>query len=191
MEAFNDIALWETVKDGSVSAFEQLYRRYAGRLYQDIARRIKDQSAVADLLQDVFLTLWEKRGNYQIEGSIYAYLQGMAANRVLNYYRKNRMQPELIEVWDQVVAEAIELEDVSWKDEYAMAEKNESLLLKTVNDLPSRMRQVYELRYERHLTIPQIAEELRTSPHTIYNQIKSIKKKCQDVLKNKHFFFFF
>ncbi len=185
-----DKELWDALKQGEERAFDNIYQRYVRPLYREISKRISDQSAVADLTQDIFLSLWEKRGTIQPNGEIYPYLYGMAINRILNYYRKNRHQPHFVTIWDNLSDEIADLDELSLAFRQAHNEELESLLDVAITRLPPRMKQVYKLRYERNKTVPEIAEMLATSPHTVYNQLKVIRKRFVAALKNTSYFLF-
>lgn len=182
--------LWASIQAGDRKAFEAIYHRHVRRLHQEISKRISDQTAVEDLTQDIFLSLWEKRHTYQPHGAIYPYLFGMAVNRVLNYYRTHKLQPELLQVWENLPEDITGLQELSDPFRQAHNEEMESLLNGAIASLPNRMRQVYKLRYEDNRTVPDIASQLSTSPNTVYNQLKSIRKRFVDALKHTRFFFF-
>jgi len=185
-----DKELWDSLKRGETHAFDHMYQRYVRRLYKEISKRINDQSAVADLIHDIFLSLWEKREILQPQGEIYPYLHGMAINRVLNYYRKNKHQPHFVTIWDNLSEEIADLDELSLAFRQAHNEELESLLDLAISDLPPRMKQVYALRYESNKTVSEIANTLSTSPHTVYNQLKIIRKRFVKALKNTSYFLF-
>ncbi|MFE2861379.1 MULTISPECIES: RNA polymerase sigma factor [Sphingobacterium] len=111
MKTIGDKEIWDEIKKGNVSAFEELYYRYANKLLKEVSCRIFDENTVEDLIQDIFLSLWEKRENYQVRGAIYPYLHGMAINRVLNFYRQHKLTPKFVEIWEQISRDKIQLED--------------------------------------------------------------------------------
>ncbi|MFC3197566.1 RNA polymerase sigma factor [Parapedobacter deserti] len=186
-----DNELWNSLKQGNEGAFDRIYQRYVRLLYKEISKRINDQSAVADLTQDLFLSLWEKRDTIQPQGEIYPYLYGMAINRVLNYYRKNKHLPHFVTIWDNLPEEIADTDELSIAFRQAHNEELESLLDIAITELPPRMKQVYTLRYVRNKTVSEIADMLATSPHTVYNQLKVIRKRFVAALKNTSYFLFF
>jgi RNA polymerase sigma-70 factor (ECF subfamily) len=177
------------MKGSDRRAFETIYRRYVSVLYQEIRKRISDLNAVEDLIQDIFLSLWEKREVYQPKGKIFPYLYGMAINRVLNYYRSNKVQPHLVEIWENMPEGIASMEELPTPFQQAHSEELESLLSIAVSTLPARMWQVYTLRYENNKSVSEIASILSTSPHTIQNQLKSIRKRVSEALKHTSYFF--
>lgn len=181
--------LWEAFKQGDRQAFEAIYHEYVHRLYVEISKRISDQQVVEDLLQEMFLTLWERRTIYQPKGDIYPYLFGMAINRVLNYYRTNKRKPMMLQLWKNMPEDLIGLEELSSAFKQAHTLELELLLDKAIADLPNRMKQVYQLRYEEKKSIAEIASLLSSSPHTVHNQLKEIRKRFVKTLRETSYFF--
>ncbi|MGN0019691.1 MAG: RNA polymerase sigma factor [Sphingobacterium hotanense] len=181
--------LWEAFKQGDRQAFEAIYHKYVHRLYVEISKRISDQQVVEDLLQEMFLTLWERRTIYQPKGDIYPYLFGMAINRVLNYYRTNKRKPMMLQLWENMPEDLIGLEELSSAFKQAHTLELELLLDKAIADLPNRMKQVYQLRYEEKKSIAEIASLLSSSPHTVHNQLKEIRKRFVKTLRETSYFF--
>lgn len=181
--------LWEAFKQGDRQAFESIYHEYVHRLYVEISKRISDQQVVEDLLQEMFLTLWERRTIYQPKGDIYPYLFGMAINRVLNYYRTNKRKPMMLQLWENMPEDLIGLDELSSAFKQAHTLELELLLDKAIADLPTRMRQVYKLRYEERKSVAEIASLLSSSPHTVHNQLKEIRKRFVKTLNETSYFF--
>jgi len=183
----SDQELWHLLQRGDRKAFEMLYHRYARLLFHEISKRIDSLEKVEDLVQDIFLSLWEKRASYQPHGDIYPYLYGMAVNRVLNYYRSSRIQPQFVALWDNLSEDQFELAESPVAFQRAQYEELETLVQQAISSLPPRMRQVYELRYEKNKTINEVSSILSTSPNTIHNQLKAIRKRFIDSLQNTSF----
>lgn len=181
--------LWDAFKQGDRRAFEAIYHEYVHRLYVEISKRISDQQVVEDLLQEMFLTLWERRTIYQPKGDIYPYLFGMAINRVLNYYRTNKRKPVMLQLWENMPEDLIGLEELSSAFKQAHTLELELLLDKAIADLPTRMKQVYKLRYEEKKSVAEIASLLSSSPHTVHNQLKEIRKRFVKTLRETSYFF--
>lgn len=181
--------LWEAVQLGDQSAFEKIYLQAVPQLYREISRRISDRVVVEDMIQELFLTLWERRNIYQPKGDIYAYLYGMAINRVLNYYRSHKKQPQVLAIWENLPEDLLGLEELSAAFKQAHTEELENLLDKAIQQLPQRMKEVYHLRFEEKKTVPQIAQFLHTSPNTVNNQLKEIRKRFIKTLKETSYMF--
>lgn len=187
---YSDSAIWSAIQNDDREAFEYLYRQYIHNIYFEVSKRIKDSNAVDDLVQDIFLSLWEKRHQYRPSAGLYYYLRGMAINRVLNYFRSQRNSPEYVEIWENIPDDLVSLEDFNEAFRQAQNQEFESMLKVAVDALPPKMKQVYILRFEEDRDVQDIADLLSSSPHTIRNQLKSIRKKFAQTLKKTSFYTF-
>ncbi len=70
-----DETLLSLVADGDKDAFTMLYRRYWESLFTSAARALRSKTDAADLVQDIFLSIWNRRNDLRITGSLAAYLQ--------------------------------------------------------------------------------------------------------------------
>ena len=80
--------LLSELKQGKEPAFNVLYLTYSKDLYRKINAVIKDESVSDELLQDLFLKIWEKRADIRPEQSFIAFLHTVANNLVYDYFRK-------------------------------------------------------------------------------------------------------
>ncbi|MBD1364652.1 sigma-70 family RNA polymerase sigma factor, partial [Mucilaginibacter sp. ZT4R22] len=78
-------------------AFTQLYDLYSHRLYRNILRMVKDDHIAQELLQDLFLKIWEKRHSINAESSFKSYLYKIAENLVYGHFRGMAKDKRLIE----------------------------------------------------------------------------------------------
>lgn len=185
-----DLRLWSEIQNGNVEAFDSLYRKFVRPLYFLVSKRIEDKIFAEDIVQDVFLTLWEKRHVYKPQGALYAYLCGMAINRVLNHFRTQRLKPAHVELWDTLSEEAIGLHELSLAFGQAHNEEMENLLELAIGRLTPRLKEIYFLRFEHEQSVKEISERLMLSPNTVYNQLDQIKKRFLSVLKETSYYTF-
>ena len=90
MRAFKNHTEEELVrmlKKDSVEAFDELYFRYVSRLEMFSRVYIKDKSICEEVVQEVFIKLWEKKDSLDENQSIKAFLFQMVKNRMLNIFR--------------------------------------------------------------------------------------------------------
>lgn len=70
----SDIEIVRDIKNGSVSAFQELYSRYADIVYRNILARVNSSFDADDIFQDFFIQVWEKRDAFQVSSSVKGYL---------------------------------------------------------------------------------------------------------------------
>lgn len=86
----NDAILIQKLKNKDESAFSLLYDKYSGAIYSVIIKMIRDEGKAQNLLQDTFMTVWEKADNYdQNKGRFYTWIYRIAKNKTLNVLRNN------------------------------------------------------------------------------------------------------
>jgi RNA polymerase sigma-70 factor (ECF subfamily) len=89
-----DEELVEATREGRIAAFDELYQRYAARLYGYIGRLIRDQVLAEDLFQDVFFAVLKDQGFNPRRGSFAAWIFTVARNRCLTEIRDARRYAE-------------------------------------------------------------------------------------------------
>ena len=78
----------QLLKEGNKKAFEALYRAYNARIYSFVLSMIGDAGVAKDITQDIFLQIWEKRLNIDLEGNFDGYLFKISQNMVYHYVRR-------------------------------------------------------------------------------------------------------
>lgn len=82
---------------GDVAAFEELYRTSSGRVFALCLRMSRDRARATELLQDVFVRVWEKLGSYRGEASFTTWLHRLAVNVVLEAERRDKRRNDRFE----------------------------------------------------------------------------------------------
>lgn len=182
-----DEELWQLIKQDSHSAFETLYLRYLKSVFTEINKRISDRDQAEDITQEVFLSLWEKRMTSNPQGALYPYIYGMAINKVFNYFRSNKIPANFIETWETLPEDLAQLAELPQAFKVAEVTEMEGLLEAERLNLPEKMRRVYEMRYEKRLSIAEIADGLSISPNTVHNHLKEVRKRFTSALRKSSF----
>lgn len=169
--------LWERIIANDLEAFESLFDAFYEELVS-YSHRLTQQLVISEeIVQDVFVSLWERRRQIKITSSVASYLYRAVKNRTINYL-KNQL-PKDQATTDLEVAS--ELEDQSVKEE---KDSNlETALNKAIAELPEKCRVIFLLSRNEGLTHKEIAEELSLSPKTVENQIGIAIKKLRTALK--------
>jgi RNA polymerase sigma-70 factor (ECF subfamily) len=188
-QAPTDSELWKLVQDDKPEAYGLLYRRYMELIFVEIHKRVESRADAEDLTQDLFQSIWEKRHSIQIEGRFFSYLWRSAQNRTLNYFRDRKIPASLLATWAGLEAAAESLSEEPQYFESDPQKGMQALIEKERSLLPLRMRQVYELRYEKELPVDEIASRLLISSNTVHNHLKALRRRFADALKKASFLF--
>lgn len=165
-----------------VAFIEQLFKTFYAPLGAVVYRVVPDRDAVEDILQDVFLRLWQGIDALPAIESYRAYLNRMALNAALRHQQRAQRQV----AWDDAPSDTAPVAPDALAGLYA-AEASEAVAA-ALNQLPPQCRIVFELsRYEK-MSYQQIAEALEISPKTVENQmgkaLRILRRELAGVLKN-------
>ena len=141
--AAEDADLARAAQGGDPAAFGELYQRYARVIHGLLLARVPGAD-VDDLVQDVFLTAWNRLAALREPAAFGGWLTMIARNRAVDFHRRS---PEVVELPDDLAAHD------------ATAERTEALrLLDIVRSLPDAYRETLVLRLVEGMTGPEIAE---------------------------------
>ncbi|RPE14223.1 RNA polymerase sigma-70 factor [Chitinophaga lutea] len=140
-------------------AFRRLYELLAGDLLQYIRLFTGNRADAEEILQDVFVKLWEKRETLPDIRSFRSYLFKMGRNHVLNYLRSEKKW-ETLPAEDPVLIQPDPAEKAIIKEYYRIAQD-------AIDHLPERRKQVFRLREEDGLSLDEIASLLGISKSAV------------------------
>jgi RNA polymerase sigma-70 factor (family 1) len=168
---YSDDDLIALLRQDDISAFTTIHSRYCGVLYQHAYKRLSDRDAVKDILQELFIYLWDQRRSIEIKGGLQAYLCTAVRNKVLNVFKHEKVKYNYI-------ASLIDFEQTckSTTDENLRIKELIALVNAEVSTLPPKMRQIFELSRDSNLSHNEIAEKLEISPLTVRKQVNNSLK---------------
>ena len=165
--------------NGNEQAFEKIYRLYSSRLYGNLLKLVKSETEAQEILQDVFLKIWENRQNIDIEKSFRSYLFKIAENKVVDFFRKvardKKREAELISL---ATNEYVPVEELLQSDEKA------AILQKAIDSLPPQRQQVFRLCKLEGKSYKEVSEQLGISVSTISDHIVKATKSIRDYFEN-------
>ena len=157
------------------SSFRQLYDRMFEPLCLFLSYYCADRIQIEDVVQDVFVKLWEDREVLQIE-SIKAYLYKSARNRMFNYIRDEKHRNTLLEQWvlhEMKKHQGKECFDI---DEFSQRVQN------AIETLPHKCRMIFNMSKQERLTYKEIANHLDISIKTVETQMGIALRKLREQL---------
>lgn len=168
--------LMERVKRADHKAFSMLYDRFWEQMYVKAFSILGDRNIAKDVVQEIWISVWERRtkiDNTNIEG----YLFRAVRFKIYNQFRTLKYRDKLIEEFVQNYKSQI---PVNTTDEHIQFKDTETIIFLTVNGLPKKCKQVFQLSRFEGLKNNEIADKLNISQRTvethISNALKVIKK---------------
>ncbi len=161
---------------GQEKAFRVLYERYAPGLRFFAAQYMKERAAIDDVVQDAFVKLWEKRGDFPNERTVKVFLYTFIKNASLNLFRHHNVK----ERYAQVVS--LENNQEFFLDRILEAELFE-LLLHVFDELTPACREVYHLSLEGK-SHDEIAKTLNITVNTVKKHKNNANRYMRERLKN-------
>ncbi len=126
--------LIEKCKNNNIKAQSELYTLFSGKLFALCLKYSRNYTEAEDNLQDAFLTIFKKIGQYENKGSFEGWLKRITVNTVLQQYRKEK-------VFEIAYDENIEDVDIDIDDDRISID----YLLQIIQELPDRYRLVFNL----------------------------------------------
>ncbi|HEV2479340.1 MAG TPA: sigma-70 family RNA polymerase sigma factor [Puia sp.] len=184
----SDKELWRRIsQEDDRAAFEQLYRRTLHALMSVLCKWSDDTAEAEDILQEVFLDLWEKRRKIVIRHAVFSYLYSMSRFKVFDRIKEKQLSEKQIQAWTLVMQEKAVLTAAFHEEEL---ETREALVSSELALLPHQMKKVYLLSAEQGKSIREISEELLVSPYTVKNHLQKIRKRLRSAAIKLSCFFF-
>lgn len=182
---FTDEELMLEVCRGDRPAFERLYDRHAGLVYGMARRLLRDEGQCEELVQEVFLTVWQRSGSFDPERAKFVtWVVTTTRNRAIDQLRREQSRPQRADVDD---FEALPLADERAEiDPSHMASEHEraARIRVTLELLPDAQRRAIELAYFSGLTQTEIAAKLGEPVGTIKTRMFHGMRKLRDLLED-------
>jgi RNA polymerase sigma-70 factor (ECF subfamily) len=176
-----DRSVIEGVKNGDMESFDIMYREYSSRLFGFVLQIIKTESDAEEIVQEVFIRIWESRKKIDNYSLFDSYMFTIAYNVTISQIRKKLSAKRYT---DNIRF----IQNVYLYSDSAKELDLEELLQEVssfVEQLPPRQQEVFRLHREKGLTYREIAEKLHISKNTVENHmvralkfLRSKMKKC-------------
>ena len=179
-----DKLLINEIKQGNQAVFEKLFHQYYGHLSHFANQYLLNKDASEDIVQGVFIYLWENSDDIQIEKSIRSYLFQSVKNRCLNHLRS-------LKIWDKHQVLYLEALLSTYEENIDAESGILAEIKKALQLLPEQMNEVFCKKYIEELSIKEIASDLSISENTVKVQLFKGRNKIRELLVNTvgcHFF---
>lgn len=167
----------QELQRGNKQLFNQLFTDYYVNLCRFAYTYVKDNDISEEIVQEVFIALWEQRAAFSINTSVRSFLYTSVKNRSLNHIRNSktriRHEDEFAKEQDSKVSHIIN---------FCEQEELSHLIDTAISELPDQCRTIFEMSRNQNLTHSQIAQQLNISQKTVENQMGIALKKLRTKL---------
>lgn len=165
------------VVTGDLNTFEMVFRDYYKPLVRYGNTFLKDSDETEDIVQQVFVSLWEKRTQLDIHTSIRAVLYKSVQNACLNKIKHLKVRSVYAEDWKATQ----QMEETS--DSVQVNELNSRIQM-AVESMPEQCGRIFKMSRFEQLRYQEIADELGLSVKTVENQMGKALKIVREELKD-------
>jgi RNA polymerase sigma-70 factor (ECF subfamily) len=162
-------------KEDETRFIELLFKHYYSPLCRTVNRIVRDTDAAEDLVQDVFMKVWNNRQTLEINVSMKSYLYRSAINSALNYLEKNKRQSPLEEV-------SFSEPSANNTEEWMNAAEVQQRVHEATEALPPACKTIFILSRHENMSYKEIADTLQISPKTVENQMGKALKHFREYL---------
>jgi len=168
MNATDDI-VWQQIRQRNMPAFESYYKEHLKEYFLVAYKFVRSVPISQEIVNDVFLKIWEDAGKIVIESSLRAYIYKAVVNRSINALNKQEKE--------QQHRRALALQPQAFYEEKQL-ETNELKvqLYKAIDNLPDQCKKVFQLSRFEGLKQQEIADKLGISIKTVKNHITQALK---------------
>jgi RNA polymerase sigma-70 factor (ECF subfamily) len=162
----SDLEIVSFIRQGDEAAFEQTFRRFYPRLCRYANGLLKDMDEAEEVVQTVFLTIWEKRTDLEITFSLKSYLFRAVHNHCLNRFKHESIREAHREFSGHFIPQSHEP-----VMQAIQASELEEQIENAVSKLPLQCQKAFRMSRFEELKYHEIAERLEISIKTVENQI--------------------
>ncbi|WP_316789135.1 RNA polymerase sigma-70 factor [Pedobacter frigoris] len=168
---FSDVALLSLFKGGDQSAFKMIYERYWQLLYVSACKILKDEDEAKDIVQEVFISFLHKRADLEINISISSYLYSAVRYKVFDFISRKKVRQDHLDSLSAYMYSG------NLSTDRALIEKEiNAEIEKEIQNLPQKMKEVFEMSRKEELSHKEIADTLNISDKTVKKQISNALK---------------
>lgn len=178
LKGLSDNNLLKECGKDNLKAFDILFERYSGKLYNYALRYINDEHLAEEAMMDLMLWVWEKRHTLNVEGEFQAYIFRAMKNATIKAIRKKPLYSDPVELFENDAAL------ITVSADHRLNEKEaEIAYLEKLNLLSPQRKRVFQLSREENLSHAEIADSMNISVFTVKNHIKASLSHFREHLK--------
>jgi len=176
LKDYSDLDLIHALRDGHVGAMDEIFRRYWRKLLAVAYNHTKDKSSAQDIVQEIFIKLWDRRERLEIDSLNY-YLSIAVKYSVYNYLCRERRHVEIEQ-------EKLSVKDVELHDEEIYSQFLKQQIDQAVETLPDKCKLVFKYSRYEGKSVREISDEMEISEKTVEAHITKALKTLKLSLKH-------
>ena len=169
--------LLSLLKQGNEQAFEKIYKSYSSRLFGNVFKMVKSETTTQEILQDVFIKIWNNRASIDLDKSFRSYLFRIAENKVYDFFRKASRDKKI-----QAQLFATATEGYEHIEEMIYRKENALLLQKAIDSLSPQRQQIFRSIKLDNKSYEEVSRQLGISVSTISDHIVKANKAIREFI---------
>ncbi len=166
----SDNELMHNLSRGDLEAFDQIFSKYSDRLFGFALSYLKSKEDTENLVQDIFIKVWENRKNLKKDSSLKSYLFTIAYHDICRYFKKKQIHENYI--GHKGITQDLSINMEEQLDYKSTLDQVNQL----IDKLPKKQRLIFIKSRMEGKSTKEIADELNLAPGTIDNQISAALK---------------
>jgi RNA polymerase sigma-70 factor, ECF subfamily len=176
----SEVNLIQRLKDNDRAAFELIFNKFSKKLYYFTFGYVHSQAESEEIIQNVFVSLWENRDMLSEAFPIQNYLYKVTINHIYNYFKHCLVRRRYAE---NMIVEGIEEDQEVFQN--ILTNDLEEVVYKIVGQLPLRQQVIFRLSRLDGLCYAEIADRLGISVRSVENQIYRALKHIREKLNKE------
>jgi len=156
--------IWQQIRERNIPVFESYYKEHFKEFFLVAHKYVKSVPVAQEIVNDVFVKIWEDAGRIMIESSLKAYIYKAVVNRSINTLNKQQKEKE-----NQRELERLPV--TYYEEKQIEANELKVQLYKAIDNLPDQCKKVFQLSRFEGLRQEEIANRLGISIKTVKNHI--------------------
>jgi len=160
-------------------AFTAIIKKYQEKLYWHIRRMLVDHEDTNDVLQNVFIRVWNGLDNFREDAQLYTWLYRIATNESLTFIEQQKKKAAIsLDEVESSISNKVKA------DKHFDPNKLEWKLQVAIQQLPEKQRVVFNLRYYDEMPYEEMSKVLETSEGALKASYHHAVKKIEDYILN-------
>lgn len=160
-------------------AYTAIIRKYQEKLYWHIRRMVVEHEDANDVMQNVFIKVWNGLGNFREDSQLYTWLYRIGTNESLSFLEQKKRKSASVSLSEDG---SYDFENTIKADRHFDSKKLEWQLQLAINQLPEKQRTVFNLRYYDEMPYEEMSKVLGTTTGALKASYHHAAKKVEEYI---------